>query len=79
MAAVVPARAGCVQKILEPFLPTPVLETLAMECLHWNYDRPQSMGRVRMFYGNFGVFVRALAYILANGRMGCGKQPKMLC
>ncbi len=36
----------------------------------WNYDRPQSIGRVRAFYGNFGVFIRALAYILANGPDG---------
>jgi glycine dehydrogenase subunit 2 len=57
------------KKILEPFLPTPVLVDrggkLALE-----YNRPQSVGRVRMFYGNFGMFVRALAYILANGPDG---------
>ena len=38
--------------------------------LRFDYDRPQSVGRVRMFYGNFGMFVRALAYILANGPDG---------
>ena len=32
--------------------------------LRLDYDRPQSIGRVRAFYGNFGVLVRALAYIL---------------
>ena len=32
-----------------------------------DHNRPQSIGRVRAFYGNFGVLVRALAYILANG------------
>ncbi len=36
----------------------------------FEYDRPQSVGRVRAFYGNFGMFVRALAYILANGPDG---------
>jgi glycine dehydrogenase subunit 2 len=35
-----------------------------------DFDRPQSIGRVRAFYGNFGMLVRALAYILANGRDG---------
>ncbi|HVO61086.1 MAG TPA: hypothetical protein VMT53_09125, partial [Terriglobales bacterium] len=35
-----------------------------------DYNRPQSIGRVRMFYGNFGMFVRALAYIMANGPEG---------
>jgi glycine dehydrogenase subunit 2 len=38
--------------------------------LHWNYDRPKSVGRVRAFYGNTGMFIRALAYILANGPDG---------
>jgi glycine dehydrogenase subunit 2 len=58
------------KKILEPFLPTPVVVENADGTLGFNYDRPQSVGRVRMFYGNFGMFVRALAYILANGPDG---------
>src|SRR5690348_12797592 len=55
------------KKILEPFLPTPVVVTKADGSLGFDYNRPQSVGRVRMFYGNFGMHVRALAYILANG------------
>ena len=58
------------KKILEPFLPTPVVVENSDGMLGFNYDRPQSVGRVRMFYGNFGMFVRALAYILANGPDG---------
>ncbi len=58
------------KKILEPFLPTPVVAESSDGTLHFNYNRPQSVGRVRMFYGNFGMFVRALAYILANGPDG---------
>jgi glycine dehydrogenase subunit 2 len=69
------------RKFLEPFLPTPVLmrqagtKGLGTEGpgsgeLHWEYDRPQSVGRVRAFYGNTGMFIRALAYILANGPDG---------
>ena len=58
------------KKILEPFLPVPVVEKASDGQLHLNYDRPQSVGRVRAFYGNFGMFVRALAYILANGPDG---------
>jgi glycine dehydrogenase subunit 2 len=38
--------------------------------LHWEYNRPHSIGRVRAFYGNTGMFIRALAYILANGPDG---------
>ncbi len=45
-------------------------ETKSAELLTWNYDRPQSVGRVRAFYGNTGMFIRALAYILANGPDG---------
>ena len=38
--------------------------------LRWDYDRPHSIGRMRAFYGNTGMFIRALAYILANGPDG---------
>ena len=41
---------------------------MATFCL--NYDRPKSIGRVRAFLGNFGMAVRALAYMLANGPEG---------
>jgi glycine dehydrogenase subunit 2 len=58
------------KKILDPFLPSPVLATKPDGTLTLDYNRPQSVGRVRMFYGNFGMFVRALAYILANGPDG---------
>jgi glycine dehydrogenase subunit 2 len=58
------------KKILEPFLPTPVLATKADGKLTFDYNRPQSVGRVRAWYGNFGMFIRALAYILANGPDG---------
>jgi glycine cleavage system P protein (glycine dehydrogenase) subunit 2 len=58
-----------VKKPLEPFLPHPRLQQ-AYSGWSWNYDRPQSIGRVRAFYGNFGVLVRALAYIMAHGGEG---------
>jgi glycine dehydrogenase subunit 2 len=59
-----------VKKMLEPFLPTPVVITKADGTLGFEYNRPRSVGRVRAFYGNFGMFVRALAYIQANGPDG---------
>jgi glycine dehydrogenase subunit 2 len=59
-----------VKKSLEPFLPKPVLISKPDGTLGFDYDRPLSIGRVRSFYGNFGMFVRALAYILANGPDG---------
>ncbi len=55
---------------LEPFLPTPILVQNADGTKSWSYNRPQSIGRVRAFYGNPGMFIRALAYILANGPDG---------
>jgi glycine dehydrogenase subunit 2 len=58
-----------VKKSLEPFLPSPRLKRAGDQWV-WNYDLPQSIGRVRAFYGNFGVLVRALAYIMAHGGDG---------
>src|SRR5579859_1794529 len=58
------------KKTLEPFLPKPVIVERADGTLSFDYDRPKSVGRVRMFYGNFGMHVRALAYTLANGPDG---------
>src|SRR5438874_7720143 len=59
-----------IKKHLAPFLPTPVVVTKADGTLGFDYSRPQSIGRVRAFYGNFGMHVRALAYIMANGPDG---------
>jgi len=58
------------KKLLEPYLPVPVVRETAGGKLALDFDRPQSVGRVRAWYGNFGMFVRALAYILANGPDG---------
>jgi glycine dehydrogenase subunit 2 len=54
---------------IEPFLPAPRLARVGGQ---WRLDnnRPQSIGRLRAFYGNFGVMVRALAYIMAHGGEG---------
>jgi glycine dehydrogenase subunit 2 len=56
-----------VKKILEPFLPVPVLVEKADGKLALDFHRKESIGRVKAFSGNFGVLVRALAYILAYG------------
>ncbi|MFB3830201.1 MAG: aminomethyl-transferring glycine dehydrogenase subunit GcvPB, partial [Bryobacteraceae bacterium] len=58
-----------VKRALDPFLPVPRLKRSGK---NWklDYKRPHSIGRVRAFYGNFGVMVRALAYILAYGGPG---------
>ena len=55
--------------ILEPFLPKPVVQKTG-EAYDLCWDRPQSIGKVKGFYGNFGILVRAYAYILAHGKEG---------
>jgi len=58
-----------VKKILEPFLPYPRVEKNGTKYA-LNFDRPRSIGRVRSFYGNFLVVVKAMAYILSLGPKG---------
>lgn len=56
---------GVVEK-LKDFLPTPVIAYNGSK-YYRNYNIPHSIGAVRSFYGNFGVLVRAYAYILMMG------------
>ncbi len=58
-----------VKKILEPYLPVPTIESEGESC-RLDYGRPQSIGKIRSFFGNFGMFVRAYAFILAHGGDG---------
>jgi glycine dehydrogenase subunit 2 len=54
---------------LVPFLPVPVVEKTA-DGYRFDHNRPQSIGRVRAFYGNFGMLVRAYTYIRSLGPDG---------
>lgn len=56
---------GVVEK-LKDYLPSPVIEFKDGKYIR-NYDIKHSIGKVRSFYGNFGVLVRAYAYILMMG------------
>ncbi|HEX8653019.1 MAG TPA: aminomethyl-transferring glycine dehydrogenase subunit GcvPB [Pyrinomonadaceae bacterium] len=59
----------CCTQELEPFLPVPrIIKT--GDQFQLDFDRPQSVGRVKAFHGNFGMMVRALAYILTHGYDG---------
>jgi len=58
-----------VKEKLEPFLPVPVVEFDGKR-YYLDYDRPLSIGKVRSFYGNFAVIVKAAAYILSMGAQG---------
>ncbi|HEV2705128.1 MAG TPA: aminomethyl-transferring glycine dehydrogenase subunit GcvPB [Pyrinomonadaceae bacterium] len=63
----------CTQELAE-FLPVPVVTREDGDTdnprFSLNFDRPRSIGRVKAFYGNFGMHLRALAYILTHGRDG---------
>jgi glycine dehydrogenase subunit 2 len=54
---------------LIPFLPKPIIAKRGEEFV-LDYDRPQSIGRVKPYYGNFGINVRAYTYIRSMGPDG---------
>jgi glycine dehydrogenase subunit 2 len=54
---------------LIPFLPKPIV-TKQDGVYKFDYDRPQSIGRVKPYYGNFGINVRAYTYIRTMGPDG---------
>jgi glycine dehydrogenase subunit 2 len=65
-----------VKRELAPYLPVPVIDGKSGKYF-LNFDRAKSIGRVRSFYGNFLVVVRALAYILALGPQGIKEISEM--
>ena len=64
-----------VKSELVPFLPAPTVERTNGR-LTLDHKRPQSIGRVRSFYGNFGMLVRAYTYILAMGGDGLSQASR---
>jgi glycine dehydrogenase subunit 2 len=54
---------------LLPFMPIPVVEREG-DTYRLDYDRPESIGRLRAFHGNFGVLVRAYTYMREMGGEG---------
>ncbi len=55
---------------LREFLPVPQVIRRHDGTFGWSSDRPKSIGKVRSFYGQVGVLVRAYTYIRAIGREG---------
>jgi glycine dehydrogenase subunit 2 len=56
---------------LEPYLPAPLVAPRSgAPGYSLDYDRPSSIGRVKAFYGNVGVLVRAYSYLLRMGADG---------
>jgi glycine dehydrogenase subunit 2 len=65
---------------LEPYLPTPTVEQLPASeggGYRLDYDRPHTIGRLRSFFGNFGMFVRAYTYIRELGGEGLTQVTEM--
>jgi glycine dehydrogenase subunit 2 len=66
---------------VEPFIPKPQVVKVADGDGGWKYDldedRPKSIGRMRGFQGNFGVFVRSYAYILSLGGDGLSEASQL--
>jgi glycine dehydrogenase subunit 2 len=74
----------CVTEALAPYLPAPVVvrdevgdgqsavSSEGESAAHYrlDFDRPKSIGRIRAFFGNVGVLVRAYAYIRTHGPGG---------
>ncbi|SDB83159.1 aminomethyl-transferring glycine dehydrogenase subunit GcvPB [Shouchella lonarensis] len=58
-----------VKKELIPFLPKPVLRKKD-DRFYFDDHRPQSIGRVKPYYGNYGINVRAYTYIRTMGPAG---------
>ena len=58
-----------VKEDLIPFLPKPIVTKQGDQYV-LDYDRPQSIGRVKPYYGNFGINVRAYTYIRSMGPDG---------
>ena len=65
-----------VVKALEPFLPVPLVEKSGAG-YRLETDRKKSIGRVRAFFGNFGMHVRAYTYIREMGAAGLRRASEM--
>lgn len=60
-----------VSERLARFLPSPVLEfDEGKQAWYWDHDRPDTIGRIHSFHGNFGINVRAYYYLRSLGPDG---------
>ncbi len=58
-----------VKERLVPFLPVPLVEKEG-DKFSFNYDLPDSIGKIQSFYGNFGVVIKAYNYVCMMGPDG---------
>ncbi len=66
---------GVVEELV-PYLPKPVVVKDG-DSYKLDYDRPNSIGRVKSFYGHFGILVRAYCYILSLGGEGLKRATEL--
>ncbi|MCH7590271.1 aminomethyl-transferring glycine dehydrogenase subunit GcvPB [PVC group bacterium] len=66
-----------VKEALKPYLPISVVEKRDDGTYTLNYDLPDSIGYIAPFYGNFGMILRAYAYIRLLGKEGLKKTSEM--
>ena len=62
---------------LEPYLPAPTVEQKDDGGYYLDYERPESIGRLHGFLGNFGMYVRAWMYIRMHGAEGLKRVSEM--
>ncbi len=58
-----------VKKELLEFLPVPTVEKKGDQ-YYFDYDKPNSIGKIKSFFGHFDVMIKAYAYILSMGAKG---------
>ncbi len=66
----------CVTRELEPFLPVPRIVRQGDRYV-LSEEHPQTVGRLHAFYGNFGVMIKAYAYILSMGAEGLERASRL--
>jgi glycine dehydrogenase subunit 2 len=59
-----------VKASLLPYLPAPIVVKQEDGSFAFHYERPESIGRVKAYYGNFGILLRAYTYICTMGAEG---------
>jgi glycine dehydrogenase subunit 2 len=59
----------CVSERLVPYLPVPQIEKQDDKFI-MNFDKPESIGKMHSFWGNFGMYTRAYTYIRMHGAKG---------
>jgi len=66
-----------VTKELSKFLPVPLVEMNDSGKYYLDYDKKDSIGKIKTFYGNFNVLIKAYSYILSLGAEGLKKASQI--